>query len=214
MENDKNAPANNTSEQETINKLKADHDSLYGKYTQKSEKLNKLAEIAFKSNPNVLPELPDEVKDKIVKENFWVDSYEEAVAVLWVDFYTKGENKNKKETETFEDFLSEYQQEKKLSEYKLKQKEEELAIDLYIAKNEKLFDWIENPKDLIKKEVKKLSDGLSIEEKLEDASALVNIKYWSKVNFANNKSWPSVNKSDKETPQRNKSLASIFWNKL
>jgi fumarate hydratase class II len=51
MENDKKDAPNNTSEQETIKKLKADHDSLYGKYTQRAEKLYKVSEIAFKSNP-------------------------------------------------------------------------------------------------------------------------------------------------------------------
>ncbi len=215
MENEnKNAPANTPTDVETINKLKADHDALYWKYSAKSADLYKVSEIAFKADPSVIESLPDEARNKITKNTFWIETYEEALAVLWPDFYKKSENKNKDvDNNSVDEILAEFQKEKKISEYRLKTKEEELAIDTYLAKNTTIFDKVEWAKDLIKIEMKKLSDALQIENKIEIASTLVKVQTSNKVDFANTTSWAPVTLTDK-TLKRNSQLASIFGNKI
>lgn len=212
MENENNAPANNQPElTDTEKKLKADHDALYGKYSQKTAQLYKVAELAFNTNPETILELDEEIKDKIVKEKFWVNSFIEAQAILWEDFYKKkDEDDNHSDLEKT---VAELLKEKKLNDYKTRVEKEEAEVELFITKNPTIFEWLENPKEILKNEMKKLSDSIPLNEKIEDASALVKIKYSKKVDFANNTSWWSrvVNT---EWVKRNPSLARIFWNKL
>ena len=212
MENEKNAPNNNQPElTDTEKKLKADHDALYWKYSQKTASLYKVAELAFNSNPDTILELDEDVKDKIVKEKFWVNSFIEAQAILGEDFY-----KRKDEWDNHSDLektVAELMRDKKVSDYKTRVEKEESEIELFITKNPTIFEWIENPKDLLKNEIKKLADNTPIAEKLEDASALVRVKYSKKVDFANTTSW--WNKViNTEWVKRNPSLARIFWNKI
>lgn len=213
MENDnKNAPNNNQPElSDTEKKLKADHDALYWKYSQKNAQLYKASELAFNAQPESILEFDDEIKDKITKEKFWINSFTEALAVLWEDFY-KGKENNQNTTD-LEKTVAELVKEKKISDYKQKEDADELAIDLFITKNSSLFEWIEQPKELLKKEMKKLADWTPIQEKLDDASSLVRIKYSKSVDFANSTSWWTkiINTN---WVKRNASLAKIFWNKI
>ena len=214
MENEKkNAPANNQPElSDTEKKLKADHDALYWKYSQKNAQLYKVSEIAFTANPEAILDFDDEIKDKITKEKFWVSSFTEALAVLGDDFY-KWTDKSKEWTTDLEKTVAELIKEKKVNEFRQKTIEEDETIEIYIAKNSNLFDWIENPKDLLKQEIKKLAEWLSIEEKLEDASTLVKVKYSKQVNFANSTSgWNKIITTN--WVKRNPTLAKIFWNKI
>lgn len=196
-------------------KLKAEHDALYGKYSKAKETLYKTAEIAFSINPEVINELDEDIKNKLIKDKFGYSSFEEALAVLWEWFYKSNDNKPKGNDEDYEikEAIAELQKDKKINEFRQKQKEEELAIDLFISKNPQLFVWVENPKELLQKEVKKLTDGIPLNERIEDASFLVKTKYSKQVTFANQTSWWKVIVSDNWI-SRNPSLAKIFWNKI
>lgn len=214
MENEnKNAPVDNQPVlTDTEKKLKADHDALYGKYSKKNAQLYKASELAFSANPETILSFDDEIKDKIVKEKFWVNTFTEALAVLWEDFYKKTKD-DLSDKSDIEKTVAELVKDKKISEYRQKENAEETAIDLFIATNSSLFEWIEQPKELLKKEIKKLADWTPIQEKLEDASALVKIKYSKQVNFANSTSWNSKN-FNTNWVTRNPALAKIFWNKI
>jgi len=212
MENDnKNAPNNQPELSDTEKKLKADHDELYGKYSKRNAQLYKISELVFEKAPETILDFDDEIKDRIVKEKFWVNTFAEALAVLWEDFYKK--TKNDDDTSDLEKTVAELIKDKKMSDYQRKEQNEDMAIDLFITKNASLFEWIEQPKELLKKEMKKLADWTPMQEKIEDASSLVKMRYSKQVNFANTTSWNSKN-FNTDWVKRNASLAKIFWNKI
>lgn len=205
----KEAPVTNPPATDT-DKLKAQHDALYGKYSQSRADLVKLAKVAFEANPSVLDELEEEIKDKITKDKFWFETFNEALAVLWDGFYKKEQNSNDKTD--LEKTVAELSQAQKIAEYKNKNKEEETAMEIFLAKNEDISS-IEDAKEKLKKEIKKLSDALPFSERLDTAALLVKTTYWKKINFANTTSGKNV-KVDEKWVARNPNLARIFGNKI
>ena len=109
--------------------------------------------------------------------------------------------------------VAELLKDKKVNEFTRKNKEEESEIDLFISANPTIFEWIENPKDLLKNELKKLADNIPMKDKLEDASSLFKMKHNTKISFSNTVSWwPKVINTISTT--RNAWLAKMFWNKI
>lgn len=202
----------NEGKQAPADDYKAKHDALYGKYTAKAEKELELSKKLFKNNPEELSWFSDSIKNKIVKEEYWYNTFEEAKAVLWENFYNKVDNED--EQDDLELRLSVLEKEKKVAEYKAKKAVLENKIDVLIAKNPNL----EEKKSLILQELEKISDSIDIDDRLDTAVSLVKFKYWSNedINFANTAAgWSkNIKNTSEDKGERSPSLAKIFWNKI
>ena len=190
---------------------KAKHDALYGKYTAKAENELILSKKLFKSNPEELATFSDGIKNKIVKEEYWYDTYEEAVSVLWESFHISKKEDEVGQEDDVQVRLTILEKEKKIAEYKAKKSLLDNKLELYIAKN----SLDDSMKELIKTELSWLSEALDIDERISNAAMLAKIKNGDTVNFANVTSWGNkkVNSESNAEPVRNSELGKIFWNK-
>lgn len=203
---------NNVSNEKQVDEYKAKHDALYGKYSAKAEKELELSKKLFKANPEEIEGFSDSVKNKIIKEEYWYDTYEEAKAVLGETFYKVKDNTG--DEDDLETRLSILEKEKKIAEYKAKKALLNNKIEVYLAKHPNL----EDKKSLIINELEKISESIDIDERIETAVMLTKAKHWSNedVNFATTTSWGSKNvkTTSDERVERNPDLARIFWNNI
>ena len=192
---------------------KAKHDALYGKYTAKAEKELELSKKLFKADASEIENFGDSIKNKIVKEEYWYDTFEEAKAVLWSTFYISLNEGAEEESDVIKR-LSILEKEKKIAEYKAKKSLIDNKIDLYIATNHPSDDG--EVRKRIVDELDKISNSLDVDSRIENAIALVKFKHWSNkdVTFATITSWGTkkVQNEAGEKVERNPELARIFWN--
>ena len=202
----------NGDKQTTTDDYKAKHDALYGKYTAKAEKELELSKRLFKANAEEIESFNDTVKNKIVKETYWYDTFEEAKAILWEGFYKKEETNAGGDNEVI-NRISILEKEKKVADYKMQKLVLDNKIDLYIANTPSMSD---DMKEKIKTELSWISESLDVDSRIENAAALAKFKYWSNedITFATTTSWwtKNIKTNTWAEPVRNPELARIFGN--
>lgn len=216
MENEFNAPSAGA-DSILANKLQDDINSLYGKYSAQSNALYTTSLELFQTNPDKIEKFDDKIKNRIVKELYWYDSFEDAKAILWEKFYSeKEEEKENKQTDDLVSRLEKLEREKREYEYKLTQSSKSQSIDKYKKEYSSILDWVEDLDNKIEEELKLISNSVDVDTRVKYAMSIVKDKYWNKnINFASRTSgWAKPMGWWDDKPQRNPELAKIFWNKL
>lgn len=215
MENANNAPSADTNS--TPAKLQEDFNNLYWKYSAQSNALYSTSLELFQTNPIAIEKFDDKIKNRIVKELYWYDNFEDAKAILWDKFYSTNEEKeeNKTPTDDISIRLEKLEREKRETEYKLTQSTKSQSINKYKTEYSTILEWIEDLDNKIEEELKLISTSVDTDTRVKYAMSIVKDKYWNKVNFASRTSgWAKPNGWWEEKPQRNPELARLFWNKL
>ncbi len=223
--NDESLQANTTGDvaaeakQTKPDEYKAKHDALYGKYTAKAENELALSKKVFNANKEELIGFSDSIKNKIVKEEWGYDTFSEAQSILWENFYKSSDDDGDNNDDDVTKRLAVLEKEKKIADYKAKKSLVTNKVDLYIATHN--LGEREGMKNLIEKEMENISDSIDIDQRIENAVALVKFKHWSNkdVNFATTTSWGGSSASSvtgwwEDKGERNPELGALFGNKV
>lgn len=198
----------------TVDKVKADYDALYWKYSQKSAEELADKKAIFEFKPEAIEGFSEKIKNKIVKDKYGYNTFDEAKAILGEGFY-----KAATEDEDEDDInvrLKSLETERKREAYLREQESLNNKIELTFARNPYLLEGVENKEEAIKKEMSKLSSSLSLEERIDTAVLLIESRNRKEApSFARTTSGGSKAeglKKQPNEPKRNPTLGALFGN--
>lgn len=196
-----------------VNKIKEDYDALYGKYSQKSAEEFADKKAIFEFKPEAIESFSDKMKNKIVKEKYGYNTFDEAKAILGDGFY-KPKDTDWEENST-EARIEALEKERKKEAYLREQEALNNKIELHFARNPYILDGVEGKEDIIKNEMSKLSSTLPLEERINIAITLAeSVRKKEQPWFATRTSgWAKqVKFTDNPEPKRHSGLSQLFGN--